>query len=207
VHPFATEHARARLQAAADAVERESSIELVVAVRPQSIDLLAADLIGGALAAFVVLAFTLFAPPEFSLLGIALSTFAMFVVGTFGTRALPGVRRLLTPGKRMRDGVLQGARATFVELGVHGTRGRTGVLVYVSLAEARIAVVADLGVPKAMPQAFELLARHVEAAADEDGLDESAVEQLAAAIEAFGTGARHSLPRADDDIDELGEWR
>jgi putative membrane protein len=207
VHPFATERARTRLQAAADAVERESSIELVIAVRQQSTELLHADLIGGAVAAFAMLSFTLFAPPEFSLLVIALSTVAMFVAGTMGTRALPGVRRLIASTTGLREGVLRGARACFVELGVHGTRGRTGVLVYVSLAEARVAVVADIGVHAAMSQAFELLARHVEAVADENGLDEIAIETLAAAIEGFGAGARHNLPRAPDDVDELGEWQ
>jgi hypothetical protein len=57
-----------------------------------------------------------------------------------------------------------------------------------------------------MPQAYDLLARHVEACAHE-GLDDAAVERLAAAIEAFGAGARHNLPRAADDIDELEEWQ
>ena len=206
MHPFATERARARLQAAADAVERESSIEVVVAVRPQSMSLVHADLIGGAAAAFAVLLFTLFAPPEFSLVAIALSTAVMFVGGLLGMRSLPAMRRMVVGERTLRDAVTMAARACFVELGVHRTTGRTGVLVYVSLAEARVAVVADLGVPHAMPQAYELLARHVEAIADE-GLVEADVERLAAAIETFGAGARHNLPRAADDVDELEEWQ
>lgn len=75
-----------------------------------------------------------------------------------------------------------------------------------SLAEARVAVVGDIGVHAKLTQAFALLSSHVEAAGEE-GLDEAAVERLAAAIEAFGAGARHTLPRESDDVDELGEWQ
>ena len=57
----------------------------------------------------------------------------------------------------------------------------------------------------AMPQPFALLASHVEATG-EHGLDDAAVDRLASAIETFGAGARHNLPRAHDDVDELGEW-
>lgn len=117
MHPFSTERARTRLQAAADAVERESSIELVVAVRPQSIDMLAADLMAGALSSFAVLAFTLFAPPEFSLVAIALATMASFAIGALALRSAPGLRRLAIPEPKLRDGVRQAARACFVELG------------------------------------------------------------------------------------------
>lgn len=206
MHPFATERARARLQAAADAVERESSIEVVVAVRPQSMSLVHTDLIGGAVAAFAVLLFTLFVPIDFSTTAIAIATAASFAGGVLGTRALPMLRRIIAGEPALRDGVTQAARACFVELGVHRTAGRTGLLVYVSLAEARVAVVADLGLPRAMPQAYDLLARHVEACAD-GGLDETDVERLAAAIEGFGAGARHNMPRAADDVDELEEWQ
>ncbi len=207
MHPFATPAAQARLQAAADRVEAESSVEVVIAVRPASVDLRSVDLLGGAGCAFAVLLFTLFAPPTFSLLAIAIATVVSFAAGTAGMTAAPGLRRSFASSARLRDGVRQAARACFVELGVHGTRGRTGVLVYVSLAEERVALVADLGVHGAMAQGLAILAEPIESVGRTDGFDAAAVEQLAAAIEGFGAGVRHNLPRADDDRDELGEWR
>lgn len=207
MHPFATEAARARLQAAADRVERESSVEVVIAVRPSSVDLRGIDLTAGAACAFAVLLFTLFAPPTFSLLAIAIATMVSFAAGTAGMAASPGLRRNFASATRLRDGVRQAARACFVELGVHGTRERTGVLVYVSLAEERVALVADLGVHRAMGQGLAILTEPIEAVGRSDGFDAAAVEQLAAAIEGLGAGVRHNLPRAADDLDELGEWQ
>lgn len=207
MHPFATEAARARLQAAADRVERESSVEVVIAVRPSSVDLRGIDLTAGAACAFVVLLFTLFAPPTFSLLAIAIATVVSFAAGAAAMAASPGLRRSFASATRLRDGVRRAARACFVELGVHGTRERTGVLVYVSLAEERVAVVADLGVHRAMSQGLAILTEPIEAIGRTDGFDAAAVEQVAAAIEGFGAGVRHNLPRSADDPDELGEWQ
>ena len=67
-------------------------------------------------------------------------------------------------------------------------------------------MVADIGVPAAMPRRARPLVAHIEAVPAEGGLDVAAIDRLAAAIEAFGAAARHELPRADDDIDELEEW-
>ncbi len=207
MHPFATEAARARLQAAADRVERESSVEVVITVRPASVDLRSIELLGGAACALAVLLFTLFAPPTFSLIAIAIATVVAFGAGAAAMAAAPGLRRNFASQARLRDGVRQAARACFVELGVHGTRDRTGILVYISLAEERVALVADLGVHAAMAQGLAILAEPIEAVGRTDGFDAAAVEQLAAAIEGLGAGVRHNLRRAEDDLDELGEWQ
>src|SRR5438045_3928208 len=52
--------------------------------------------------------------------------------------------RLIERG--LRERVLAAARAAFVELGVHRTRARTGVLVYVSVRERRVELVCDVAV-------------------------------------------------------------
>ena len=52
---------------------------------------------------------------------------------------------MLTPRACAAAHVARAARATFVERGVHDTRDRSGLLVYISWLEQQIALVADSG--------------------------------------------------------------
>src|SRR5690606_641470 len=90
--PFVREEAKQRLGRAVKAVEARSCAEIVVAVRPWSAGWAAVDCAVGAAVAYLVLLYTLFAPQEFGLVWIALMVPAGFLVGFFGSRALPGVR-------------------------------------------------------------------------------------------------------------------
>jgi putative membrane protein len=55
----------------------------------------------------------------------------------------PKVRARMTPGFVARHGVHRAALDQFLAHGIHLTEGRTGVLIYVSLAEHRAEIVAD----------------------------------------------------------------
>jgi putative membrane protein len=59
---------------------------------------------------------------------------------------LPYVRRLLTPDRDLEANVHRAAEAAFLELGVHRTDDRSGILLYVSLTEHRAVVLADEGI-------------------------------------------------------------
>lgn len=76
---------------------------------------------------------------------------AVFVV-TALIVALPPVRRALTPGPRKAQMAHQAALEQFASLGLANTRGRTGVLLYVAVAEHRAEVVADEGIYAKAPK-------------------------------------------------------
>lgn len=204
-HVFATDSTRRRLQAAADAIEARSSAEIVIAVRAAATDMRAAALIGGTVCSFLGLLFSLFAPPEISLEFIAVLDVAWFVLGALAVVASPGLARLLTADTRLTHAVQQAARATFVELGVHTTRGRTGVLVFIALREAQIVVIGDTAMDRRRDPEIARAFAAIEAVPHELGLGEEAVSMLERALAQLGDVLHERLPRADDDVNELGE--
>ena len=65
--------------------------------------------------------------------------------------AIPPVRRALTPKAVKAERVHDAAMQQFVAKGMHQTAGRTGVLLFVALAEHRAEVIADEGIYAAAP--------------------------------------------------------
>ena len=59
---------------------------------------------------------------------------------------IPALHRALTPGRLKRQRVRRRAHEQFVAKNLHLTRERTGVLIYVSLAERMAELVADEGI-------------------------------------------------------------
>jgi uncharacterized membrane protein len=146
---FLDDRGKEALRGAVRAVEERSAAEVVILVRERSGPYLHASLLSGAIAAYLTLWFQLFSPWEYSLLLIQL---APAVAGTaigLLTSVLPDLQRLLTPGHIRESYVRTKARAAFHDHGVADTRGRTGILVYVSRLEREAEVLADRGV--AMP--------------------------------------------------------
>lgn len=79
----------------------------------------------------------------------------MALGGVFGA-ALPtffsSSRRMLAGRARMAERAHRRAEAAYLEESVFDTRDRTGVLLFVSLFEHRIEVLADVGIHAAVPQ-------------------------------------------------------
>ncbi|WP_395671571.1 TPM domain-containing protein [Phenylobacterium sp.] len=65
--------------------------------------------------------------------------------------SLEPVRIALTPRARKRDRVRREAQAQFLAKNLHATRERTGVLIYVSLAEHMAELIADEGIAAQAP--------------------------------------------------------
>lgn len=65
--------------------------------------------------------------------------------------AIPAVRRALTPKAVKAERVHDAALQQFFAKGMHLTEGRTGVLLFVSLADHRAEVIADEGIYAAAP--------------------------------------------------------
>lgn len=197
---YLTEASKQALTKAVESIEQKSSAEVVVAVRAESGNLLATDLAAGALSALLVLAFMLFSPFAFSLEAILVDTFAFFALGVLASRLSPSLRFYLTPRKVLEESVKRAARAEFFDAHISETRGRTGILVYLSQTERACEVLADSGVRNAVDvAAWETHVRRIRDVAAEarDGV------ALAEAISELRALLETCLPRAHDDVDEL----
>lgn len=80
----------------------------------------------------------------------------LLFLAAFFLTAMPAVRLALTPRGLKRDRVNRCAQEQFCAKNLHATRERTGVLIYVSLAEHMAELIADEGIAaKVEPQVWE----------------------------------------------------
>jgi putative membrane protein len=195
---FLDDDARAAFEQAIIAIEDESAVEVVVALRRRSYDYRNANLAVGAVVAFVALAAMLFVDHPFSLAAILLDPFLVGIGAGLLVEVLAPVKRLLTPTARRRHHVRRAALATFVERGVHVTTGRSGLLVYISWREQQVAVVADVGLSEAIAaDALATLERELTQRMREGGA------AVGKALAAFAPELARAMPRGDDDVNEL----
>jgi len=100
----------------------------------------------------------------------------------------------------IEDEVLDHAAFIFEELGMHRTRDRNGVLIYLSVADRKLAVIGDDAIDQRVPDNFwndvlGLLKLHLVAGRAADGLVE--------AVHMVGEKLRTHFPLKVDDSDEL----
>jgi putative membrane protein len=199
----AVDEAKARLREVVAGVERRSAAEIVVAVRPSAGSYLAIDLSVGCVIAYAVLLFTLYAPQVFDLHWIALMIPAAALLGVAFVRAVPQLRNAVAR-KAVDRAVRDRARVVFVELGLSGTRERTGILVFVAQVERRCVVLADFGARAAVPDdAWATIVARIEQSQRVPGPMAARMEALASAIEASADALAEHLPRRDHDANEL----
>lgn len=191
-------------QALADAIERveaRTSAELVVVVRASSGEYLGNDLLVGFGAAIGLLGFMLYAPPVFGLATILLGPVVAVATVVATLRVVPGLRALFIADRRSREAVDSAAQACFARKGVHLTRDRTGVLIYASMLEQRVVVLADGGIGSAVAEDDEW--RATCRAIEQVFADEGDASVLAERIAALAPVLARACPRRADDIDEL----
>ena len=110
------------------------------------------------------------------------------------------LRMALTPGATKTRRVRRQALALFRVGAERRTRGRTGVLIYLSIAERRAEIVADAAIHARVAEdvwgaAMAALLTKVRAGRPADG--------LIAAVAEVGTVLAEHFPRAEDDVNEL----
>ncbi len=193
---FFTDAARRRVGEAVGEAESRTAAEVVVVVRHASAPWREVDLAVGASASFVVLLVLLFYPVTFAVESMPLDVALAFAAGALLCAFVPPFKRALLPRKRVVAQVRARAREAFVDQGVSKTRGRTGILVYVSTFERRVDVVADVGVDARLLEVQErALSESIQRGPDLDA--------FLAGIRAIGPALASALPRAEDDVNEL----
>ena len=200
---------RARIAEAIDAAEAKTSGEIVPYVAVRSAPYAAVPWRAGVLGALLMLALLVLARAV--LLGLpafltADITALALMLGAGGFSAyvaasVPALIRRFAGADRMDAAVHQRALQAFVEEDVFATRDRTGILLFVSLLEHRIEVVADAGIYRAVDAAEW---RGVTARI-RTGIEDGVLAQgLIDGIEQCGAILReHGLRPSPDDADEL----
>jgi putative membrane protein len=137
------------IQETIDEVEKHTSGEIVVKVARNSnfylwiypLMILAGVLVGSGI--FLLVAWNQhWDPPAGQLL---LSQILGALVGV-ALSAIPGFRRSLIAQEMFSHAVHREALANFMDLGMSHTRGRTGILIYISEFEHRVEILADKGI-------------------------------------------------------------
>ena len=140
--------AQAALTNCVTKIETTTDAELVLVVRARSGSYAQADYLFGALVAFLGLLFLLFSPFDFHQYWVAIDVALLFAIAAFACSRSNTVRRLFTTEKVRSGAVRTGAAAMFYEAGIANTNAEMGVLIYLSILERRLELIADRGVLK-----------------------------------------------------------
>ncbi len=182
-------------------VEGQTSAEVVIAVRHRSGNYrLVAYHFGMALGALVTLAL-LVSPRVFTIAAIALDGLAAFVLGTVVCANVEALTRALSRPKTLQSNVDAAARAAFFDLGISRTRGRNGILVFVSTFEHALTVLPDIGIDTAA--LGDDWSKAVAAMAE--GVRRMNADAFLAGVESLGPVLGRAMPWAADDLNELSD--
>ena len=189
-----------QLDAAIQALELESSVELVAVIYPESDRYRDSELWGGIGLAAVWLVVTFMIHIEIHLYLILFGTLLCFSIGIGLIKGLPGLKRRLTNKARMQREVEIMARAVFQKARLHRTSHHTAVLAFVSIFERRVTLLWDIGVDMALNvEELDLLAVDFDRIFEQDQPDQALLEVIGKSTKLF---AAH-LPIRPNDINEL----
>ena len=146
-----SEQDRARISAAIHAGEARTSGEIVCVLAKTSSSVSAVPVLVAAVAALALpwLLVAVTALPVTRILSLQVALF----LGLTLLLCLPRVRTALMPRRLRRAAAHRAALEQFTQRGVSRTRDRTGILIFVSLAERYARIVADEGIAQRVPQA------------------------------------------------------
>lgn len=182
-----------RIEALVGELEGHTEAEIVVVAARSSGSYQDVRWVAAAIVAMATLLAVVYSPVDFHPLNLPLLMLALGALAWWLTPRAPALNRALTRAGRRRAQVLEASKAAFVEQAVHGTRNRTGVLVYVSELERLALVQRDLGVAGQVPGAA-----WVGLATEARDLD-----QLEALLRSVGAILAEHLPATDDNPDEI----
>jgi len=189
---------RQRISSAIRAAEAKTSGEIICVLARSSVTATALPVFLAAVAALVLpwLLVGLTAMPVYRILSLQVVAFVILV----GILCLPSVRVLLMPRRARRAAAHRVAMEQFRSRGLAAKSGRTGVLIFVSLAERYARIIADNGISARVPQsqwqaAVDTLVAHMRVGRIADG--------FVAAIDLCGSELAKNFPPTETSRDEL----
>ena len=193
-----SEQDRARISTAIRAAEKKTSGEIVCVLAQSSSDVTALPILVAAVVA-LALPWLLVALTAMSVHRILVLQVLVFVALAL-VLCVPHVRVALVPRAARRAVAHRAAMEQFTIRGIARTKNRTGILIFVSLAEHYARIIADVGIAGRVPQsewqdAIDALVTHMKYGRIADG--------FIMAIDVCGRVLATHFPRTETSRDEL----
>ena len=193
-----SEQDRARISTAIRAAEKKTSGEIVCVLAQSSSDVTALPILVAAVVA-LALPWLLVALTAMSVHRILVLQVLVFVALAL-VLCVPQVRVALVPRRARRAVAHRAAMEQFTIRGIARKKDRTGILIFVSLAEHYARIIADVGIAGRVPQsewqgAIDALVAHMKYGRIADG--------FIIAIEVCGRVLATHFPRTETSRDEL----
>jgi putative membrane protein len=196
---FFLPESKSRVTAMIRELEAQTSAELVVAVKHTSGHYRDVDVLGGFAVAWATLCALLFLPVPFAVPAMPIDVLVGFLLGWFFTSHAPPLRRLFLTGLRMGAAVHAAACTSFVDRGISRTKGRNGILVFVSTFERRVEVIPDIGIDsQSLGDPWRLGVAAAQAAVARLDFD-----RFVEALRSLGPALGAAMPHTADDVNEL----
>ena len=212
--PILTSEEQSTIASAVGDAEKTTSGEIVPAVIRESSDYAVYELLFAFAAGFLFYSILLvfypsvsgmidrlfWFPPDWYVTAFyGVSTVLLIGLAYFFSN-MPVLDRLIIPRKVREEAVRKRAMLYFTEAGLTETRDRTGILIFVSLMERRVEVLADKGISEKIPQSeWDSLAG---ALARDIGKGELS-PGLCRAVDSCGKKLTQHFPIKSDDTNEL----
>ena len=132
-------------------IEASTDAELVLIIRARSGSYTHADYLFGFIVSVIILLFVLFSPIEFHQIWVPIDVAIAFAAGAFISSRSNFLRRLFSTEKYRLKVTRTAAAAMFYEAGIANTNAEMGVLIYLSLLERKLELIADRGVLRRVP--------------------------------------------------------
>jgi putative membrane protein len=209
-----TENDRQKISEAVKQAERKTSGEIATAFIKESYDYAIYELIFAVIVSFAYYILMLLFIPKIShwlqslfwdyspVHLVAFYGFSTFVVGTvfYFIANISAIDRLIVPGKTFERKVHERALLYFMESGISNTRDRTGILIFISLLERRVVLLADSGINEKIEQdKWQHLVDHIIAGIKQGNF----TNHLVSSIRECGDLLAEHFPIKDDDTNEL----
>jgi len=194
------EEYKTRLYRAVKELEQHTKAEVVVLIKSQSDKYQVALLVFAAITQWITFTLLMFLPIVFGDYFFYCVTIASFFVSWMLAFFISPLQRLLIPESIMQKMVELKAMAAFHKGGISLTTGRTGILIYCSVFEQKILIVADEGIKRQIPNAaMNSMQQHFQSIFKTSKPLESLLTELAATKEILALYA----PRSENDVNEL----
>jgi len=188
------------ITAAVREVESRTAAEVVVEIHTRSGSYAHADARFAALLALLSLVVLVFMPFVVPPIAVILDPILTWLAGIILARRSAALRRLFSTNAERTAAVRTHAAAMFHDRGIANTSAETGLLLYASLLERRIEVLADRGLLRRLvPHDWNALLIEIR---KERPLDADAI---LTAIRSLGALLARDVPRGADDVNELAD--
>lgn len=196
---FISDNDRQRIAEAIREVESKTAGELVTVIAREADDYYYIPTLWAALTALILPALVKVLGLEWTLLDNYGAQISVFLIGALLFR-IPVLKYAVVPASVKRRRAMRLAREQFLLQNLHHTEGRTGVMLFVSVAERYVEVIADKGINDVVkPGAWDWVVAEFVARVKEGKVADGFVS----AVEACGEHLTHHFPVQEGDRNEL----